>query len=74
MAKKKAKKKTKQKTKQKTKKKKTKTRKPARKSKRPRAMNKRKARAERELEEGLLETFPGSDPLAQTDPTRSIKE
>jgi len=31
-------------------------------------------RAERELEEGLRETFPGSDPLAITDPTRSIKE
>jgi hypothetical protein len=26
------------------------------------------------LEEGLRETFPGSDPLAITDPTRSIKE
>jgi len=31
-------------------------------------------RAERDLEEGLRETFPGSDPLAITDPTRSIKE
>ena len=31
-------------------------------------------RAERNLEEGLRETFPGSDPLAVTDPTRSIKE
>jgi len=31
-------------------------------------------RAERDLEEGLRETFPGSDPLAVTDPTRSIKE
>jgi hypothetical protein len=30
--------------------------------------------AERDLEEGLRETFPGSDPLAITDPTRSIKE
>ena len=31
-------------------------------------------RAECDLEEGLRETFPGSDPLAVTDPTRSIKE
>lgn len=31
-------------------------------------------RAERDLEEGLRESFPGSDPLAVTDPTRSIKE
>jgi hypothetical protein len=58
---------------------KAKSRKPARKTKRPMkkkaaSNNKRKARAERALEEGLQETFPGSDPLAQTDPTRSIKE
>jgi hypothetical protein len=26
------------------------------------------------LEEALRETFPGSDPLALTDPTRGIKE
>jgi hypothetical protein len=32
------------------------------------------SRAERDLEEGLRESFPGSDPLAVTDPTRSIKE
>ena len=31
-------------------------------------------RANARLEEGLRETFPGSDPLAITDPTRSIKE
>ena len=35
---------------------------------------KKNMRAERDLEEGLRETFPGSDPLAVTDPTRSIKE
>jgi hypothetical protein len=29
---------------------------------------------DRKLEEGLEETFPGSDPLAVTDPVRSIKE
>ena len=51
-----------------------KARKRARKSKRPMATNKRKARIERELEEGLRETFPGSDAVAVTDPTRSIKE
>ena len=64
----------------KVKKKKAKVRKPARKKMRPavkqakRAKPKRNMRAERELEEGLRETFPGSDPLAQTDPTRSIRE
>jgi hypothetical protein len=31
-------------------------------------------RAERDLDEGLQETFPGSDAVAVTDPTRSIKE
>jgi hypothetical protein len=31
-------------------------------------------RAERDLDEGLRETFPGSDAVAVTDPTRSIKE
>lgn len=50
------------------------TRRPARKAKRPIAKKKPNAGIERELEEGLRETFPGSDPLAQTDPTRSIKE
>ena len=29
----------------------------------------RKMRIERKLEEGLIETFPGSDPVAVTDPT-----
>ncbi len=29
---------------------------------------------ERELEEGLIETFPASDPVALTDPTTTIKE
>ncbi len=31
-------------------------------------------RAERDLDEGLRETFPGSDAVAVTDPVRSIKE
>jgi hypothetical protein len=45
--------------------------KPARKAaKRAKLTNRANAR----LEEGLRETFPGSDPLAITDPTRSIKE
>jgi len=35
----------------------------------------RKARRiNRELDEGLAETFPASDAVAVTDPTRSIKE
>lgn len=33
-----------------------------------------KRRVERKLDEALMETFPGSDPVAVTDPTRSIKE
>jgi len=45
--------------------------KPARKAAKPSRKNKR---AERDLDEGLRETFPGSDALAVTDPTRSIKE
>jgi hypothetical protein len=45
--------------------------KPARKVVKP---SKKSARAERDLEEGLRESFPGSDALAVTDPTRSIKE
>ena len=60
--------------KKKAKKTKPKTRKPARKSRPSIATKKKKARIERELEEGLRETFPGSDPVAVTDPTRSIKE
>ncbi len=71
-------KKSKKKVKKKTK---AKRRKPARK-KPARKMPVRKTvkppkknmRAERDLEEGLRETFPGSDALAVTDPTRSIKE
>ncbi|WP_137042655.1 hypothetical protein [Pseudolabrys sp. FHR47] len=34
----------------------------------------KKAMIERELEEGLIETFPASDPVALTDPTTTIKE
>jgi hypothetical protein len=60
----------------KTKKTKPKKRKPARKKQTRKVIKpaKKDERAERELEEGLRETFPGSDPLAVTDPTRSIKE
>jgi hypothetical protein len=57
----------------KKKKAKTKKRKPSRKTTRP-SKTKKNRRAERDLEEGLRETFPGSDALAVTDPTRSIKE
>jgi hypothetical protein len=46
----------------------------ARKSGRSLARKKRRARVERQLEEGLRETFPASDPPAPTDPTRSIRE
>jgi len=35
---------------------------------------KKKRLVDRELDEGLAETFPGSDAVAMTDPTRSIKE
>jgi ribosomal protein S2 len=38
---------------------------------RPRRKNKR---LERNLEEGLRETFPASDAVAVTDPVRTIKE
>jgi len=34
----------------------------------------KRAMIERELEEGLIETFPASDPVALTDPTTTIKE
>jgi len=55
---------------------KAKRRKPARKKLLRKVVKppKKNMRAERDLEEGLRETFPGSDPLAVTDPTRSIKE
>ncbi|HWK94581.1 MAG TPA: hypothetical protein VNR39_04070 [Pseudolabrys sp.] len=33
----------------------------------------KQAMVERELEEGLMETFPASDPVALTDPTTTIK-
>ena len=57
-------------------KKKVKTKKPPRRKPTHKAAKapKLNKRVERELEEGLRETFPGSDPLAVTDPTRSIKE
>lgn len=52
--------------------KKAKRRAPARKQAKPsRQKNKR---VERDLDEGLRETFPGSDAVAATDPTRGIKE
>jgi len=53
------------------KKSKARRRKPVRKAAKPPRMNRR---IERELDEGLRETFPGSDAPAVTDPTRSIKE
>ncbi len=65
------------KSKKKVKKKnKAKRRKPARKKLLRKVVKppKKNMRAECDLEEGLRETFPGSDPLAVTDPTRSIKE
>lgn len=34
----------------------------------------KQAMIERELEEGLIETFPASDAVAVTDPTTTIKE
>jgi len=58
----------------KTKKKKAKVRKAARKRAPAKTVKKKKPRRDGKLEEGLRETFPGSDPLAVTDPTRSIKE
>jgi hypothetical protein len=48
------------------------SRKRARKAK-PSRMKKSRL-VDRELDEGLAETFPGSDAVAMTDPTRSIKE
>jgi hypothetical protein len=34
----------------------------------------KRKKQERDLDEGLRETFPASDPPALTDPVRSIKE
>lgn len=34
----------------------------------------KRAMIESELEEGLIETFPASDPVALTDPTTTIRE
>jgi hypothetical protein len=60
--------------KKKARKKKAKPRKPARRTTSSAVMKSKKARAERKLDEGLQESFPASDPPAQTDPTRSIRE
>jgi hypothetical protein len=49
-------------------------RKPARKSVRAKTIKQEKPGRDGDLEEGLRESFPGSDPLAVTDPTRSIRE
>jgi hypothetical protein len=55
------------------KKRKAKTRKPAKKQNTNQKLKKKQA-LDRKLEEGLEETFPGSDPVAVTDPVRTIKE
>ncbi len=52
---------------------KTKQRKLAREAAKP-SKTKNSRRAEHNLDEGLRETFPGSDAVAVTDPVRSIKE
>ncbi len=52
---------------------KAKQHKPAPKAAKP-SKSKKNKRAERDLDEGLRETFPGSDAVAVTDPVRSIKE
>jgi hypothetical protein len=49
------------------------TRKPAKRSNTKQKLKKKQA-LDRKLEEGLEETFPGSDPVAVTDPSRTIKE
>jgi hypothetical protein len=55
------------------KKSKIKTRKSAKRSNTKQKLKKKQA-LDRKLEEGLEETFPGSDPVAVTDPSRTIKE
>ncbi len=55
------------------KKRKAKTRKPAKNHNTKQKLKKKQA-LDRKLEEGLEETFPGSDPVAVTDPVRTIKE
>ncbi len=52
---------------------KAKARKTANNSSTKQKRNKKQA-LDRTLDEGLEETFPGSDPVAVTDPVRSIKE
>jgi hypothetical protein len=56
------------------KKRKAKARKAAKKPRKATKRRKATSRLERELEEGLRETFPASDPPALTDPVRTIKE
>ena len=51
-----------------------KRRRPTRKLVRTKTSKRKPARRNGDLDEGLRETFPGSDPLAIIDPTRSIKE
>jgi hypothetical protein len=55
------------------KKRKAKTPKPAKNPSAKQKLKKKQA-LDRKLEEGLEETFPGSDPVAVTDPVRTIKE
>ena len=52
---------------------KAKTRKLAKKPNAKQKLKKKQA-LDRKLEEGLEETFPGSDPVAVTNPVREIKE
>jgi len=55
------------------KKRKAKTRKSAKQQTKKQKLKKKQA-FDRKLEEGLEESFPGSDPVAVTDPVRSIRE
>jgi len=58
------------KSKKPTRKSKAKKRTPAK--KKPARKSATKKRLERKLEAGLEESFPGSDPVAVTDPTRGV--
>jgi hypothetical protein len=44
------------------------------KAEKPVAQSEEKKELDRKLEEGLEETFPGSDPVAVTNPVRAVKE